>query len=142
MSDQRLSKEDQAFQRDFETGKISTEAFDHRAHVRLAYAYLVENDAETAVALMREALLEFVKRHSIEPSRYHETMTRSWILAVRHFMELSSAARDSDQFIESNPRLLDYKIMLEHYSADLLFSPEARARFVDPDLEQIPRYPD
>jgi len=30
--------------------------------------------------------------------------------------------------------------MLTHYSAGLLFSADARARFVDPDLEEIPRH--
>jgi hypothetical protein len=30
--------------------------------------------------------------------------------------------------------------MLTHYSAEVLFSPEARARFVEPDLEKIPRH--
>jgi len=28
--------------------------------------------------------------------------------------------------------------MLTHYSAEVLFSPEARARFVEPNLESIP----
>jgi len=36
--------------------------------------------------------------------------------------------------------LLDSKIMLTHYSADLLFSDEARARFVEPNLDPIPRH--
>jgi hypothetical protein len=30
--------------------------------------------------------------------------------------------------------------MLTHYSAQLLFSDGARARFVEPDLDQIPRH--
>jgi hypothetical protein len=36
--------------------------------------------------------------------------------------------------------VLDTKIMLTHYSAEVLFSPEARALFVEPDLDPIPRY--
>ena len=35
--------------------------------------------------------------------------------------------------------LLDPKIMLTHYSAERLFSPEARAEFVEPDIDPIPR---
>jgi len=30
--------------------------------------------------------------------------------------------------------------MLTHYSAELLFSPEARAGFVEPNLDPIPRH--
>lgn len=32
--------------------------------------------------------------------------------------------------------------MLTHYSADVLFSPEARAGFVEPDVQAIPRHAD
>jgi hypothetical protein len=36
--------------------------------------------------------------------------------------------------------LLDSRIMLTHYSTELLFSDKARAKFVEPDLDPIPRY--
>lgn len=114
--------------------------FDHRAHIRLAYVYLVENDAETALALMRAGLLAFLQHHEVDVSKYHETITRAWILAVRHFMELSPACRSADTFIESNPTMLDTKIMTTHYSVESLFSEEARAQFVEPDLDPIPRH--
>ena len=55
-------------------------------------------------------------------------------------MEKSAAFASADAFIDSNPILLDTKIMLTHYSAGLLFSDEARARFVEPDLGDIPRH--
>jgi hypothetical protein len=135
-----ISPSDQTFRSDFESGRIAPEAFDHRAHLRMAYVYLAENDTETAVELARTGLLGFLETHGIDRSKYHETMTRAWVLAVRHFMELGEGARSADEFIDDNPRLLDSKIMLSHYSADLLFSPEARANFIKPDVEEIPRY--
>jgi hypothetical protein len=61
-------------------------------------------------------------------------------MAVRHFMEASPACESADAFIEQNPKLLDSKIMLTHYSAEVLFSDEARAQFVEPDLSPIPKY--
>jgi hypothetical protein len=36
--------------------------------------------------------------------------------------------------------LLDSSIMLTHYSADLLFSPQAREQFIEPNLDPIPRH--
>jgi hypothetical protein len=36
--------------------------------------------------------------------------------------------------------LLDTRIMLTHYSAELLFSDAARADFVEPNLDPIPRH--
>ena len=91
---------------------------------------------------MRSALQSFIACHGIAASRYHETLTRAWILAVHHFMAGAADAGSADEFIDHNPRLLDAKIMLSHYSAEVLFGPGARAGFVEPNLEQIPRHPD
>lgn len=140
MSNHRLSTDDRQFLRKFETGGITPDGFDHRAHVRLAYAYLALHEPDTAVSLMRGALLAFLRRNDIDISKYHETMTNAWILAVRHFMATTPPAPSADAFIDANPILLDSKIMLTHYSADLLFSDRARAKFVEPNVEQIPRH--
>ena len=136
----RLSSGDRRFAEDFAACLVKPDDFDHKAHIRLAYIYLAEHDAETALALMRSALLAFIQHHEIPPAKYHETLTRAWILAVRHFMAISRAADSADDFIGRNPKLLDSKIMLTHYSTEVLFSPEARARFVEPNLELIPRH--
>ena len=53
-------------------------------------------------------------------------------------MDRTSSSASADEFIDRNPILLDSKIMLTHYSAELLFSPDARTRFVEPDLQRIP----
>ena len=135
-----MSEQDRRFRESFETARIEPAAFRHREHLRLAYAYLVDDDPQTAVDRMRTALVEFLRAHGIDPSKYHETMTRAWILAVRHFMEITPPCPSADAFIDANPRMLDARIMLTHYSADLLFSPQARERFVEPDLEGIPNH--
>ena len=135
-----LSPDDRRFCADFARCRVQPDAFDHRAHIRLAYTYLAEHDADTALTLMRSALLAFIQHNNIPVAKYHETLTRAWILAVRHFMAISPVAESAASFIASNPRMLDSKIMLTHYSAEVLFSPEARARFVEPNLEVIPRH--
>ena len=135
-----LSDDDRRFRADFESGAFPKAGFDHRAHVRLAYTYLAESDVETSFTRMRAALLGFLKHHGIDASKYHETMTRAWILAVRHFMETAGPSASADAFIDANPRLLDAKIMMTHYSAGLLFSDAARSAFVEPDLGDIPRH--
>lgn len=136
----RLAPDDVQFRLDFEEGQLMHAAFDHRAHVRLAYVYLADHDDESALTMVREALQAFLRRHDIDPTKYHETMTRAWLLAVRHFMEGSLGSRSADDFIQANPALLDPQIMTSHYSADLLFTERARAEFVEPDLDAIPRH--
>jgi hypothetical protein len=108
-----LSDDDRRFRADFEACAILPAAFDHRAHVRLAYTYLAEADDEAAVDRMRAALLAFLLHNGVDPSKYHETMTRAWVLAVRHFMAKSPVCESADAFIASNPTLLDTKIMLK-----------------------------
>jgi hypothetical protein len=136
----RVSAGDLAFRTEFEAGRVPPGEFNHRAHVRLAYVYLADHDTDTAHQLMQQALLNFLRHNGIDVSKYHETMTRAWIMAVRHFMESSTACESSDAFLEGNPRLLDSRIMMTHYSAEVLLSEEARARFVGPNRSPIPRY--
>jgi hypothetical protein len=136
----QVSPEDRRFRADFEAGGLTPEAFDHRGHIRLAYVHLAEADPDTALASLRSDLQSFLRHQGIPASKYHETLTRAWILAVRHFMATSPPAASADDFIDRNPGLLDSGIMMTHYSTDLLFSQEARARFIEPNLDPIPRY--
>lgn len=136
----RLSADDLAFRDAFAAGEIAPADFDHRSHVRLAYVHLAGRETDEALASVREALRAFLRHHGIDPAKYHETLTTAWVLAVRHFLERTPESASADAFIDMNPALLDSKIMLSHYSAGLLFSDGARAAWVDPDLEEIPRY--
>jgi hypothetical protein len=135
-----LSAQDRKFRAAFESCDFSPAEFNHRAHLRLAYVYLTEHDAERAYKSMRDALHRFLEYNGVDLSKYHDTITRAWILAVRHFMEETSCSDSADSFIEQHPIMLDAKIMMTHYSAEVLFSDEARANFVEPDRDPIPRY--
>ena len=135
-----LSLSDREFRAAFEAGAYAPADFFHRAHVRLAYVYLAESDVEQALERYRAALIGFLSHHGIPATKYHETLTRAWLLGVHHFMHRTPEASSADDFIARNPLLLDSKIMLTHYSADLLFSPQARADFVEPNLDPIPRH--
>ena len=138
MTQHQLSREDRDFRVAFEACGVDASQFSHEAHVRLAYVYLAENGVDAAVQMMRESLLRFIGHHGIAPAKFHETLTRAWMLAVRHFMNKAPSLSASD-FIARHPELLDTKIMLTHYSAGVLFSPDARASFVEPDRDPIPR---
>ncbi len=134
------SAEDQLFRAEFESGTFPPSAWDHRAHVRLAYVFLTEHKDDVAFSMMQQALLGFLESNGFDASKYHDTMTRAWILAVRHFMARTPSSDSADSFIDQNPELLDSKIMMTHYSAEALFSEEARKQYVEPDLDPIPRH--
>ena len=134
----RLSHEDKRFRDDFESGAIAPEQFSHREHIRLAYIYLCKGGLDEAYARTKEAIQSLLQRNHIDSAKYHETLTLAWLKAVRYFMGNTASADSAAQFIEQNPRLLDSKIMLTHYSPETLFSDEARAKLIDPDIEPIP----
>jgi hypothetical protein len=131
------SDSDLQFQRAFEAGNVKPAEFNHLAHLRLAYVYLVEGGRASAEQRMRQALLTFLSANGVPATKYHETLTRAWVMAVAHFMDRNSSASFAEFASNSTP-LLDSKVMLTHYSSDALFSERARAAFVEPDLEAIP----
>lgn len=135
-----ISKADAEFKNKFEACEIAAGGFNHEAHLRLAYIYLAENDAESSVKLMRESLKRFLKHNNVEPTKYHETLTKAWILAVYHFMNKTDRCTSAKDLIDRHPEMLDTKIMMSHYSADVLFTDAAREAFVEPNLDPIPRY--
>jgi len=134
----QASSDDLAFLRAFEACEVKPEAFDHPAHVRLAYIYLCEHSVDGSTERMKKALLAFLAHLVAPTSKYHETITRAWVMAVAHFMARSEPCNSAAAFMLASPRLLDRKIMFKHYSAEVLFSPAARAAFVKPDMREIP----
>ena len=137
-----ITTQDREFKDQVESCEYSVPQFDHRAHLRLAYVYLVQqNDAQAAVSLMKVALINLLKHAGIEPStKYHETLTEAWIFAVHHFLSHTESSTSADDFIEQHPVMLDSKIMLSHYTEEVLFSEVARRSFVEPNLDPIPRH--
>ncbi len=138
----QVSRDDLNFKNEIESCQFPVSEFGHREHVRLAYVYLAQTrDVGESLALVKKALLGLLKHAGIEPSaKYHETLTEAWLLAVHHFMHMRSDTKSADDFIRQARILLNSKIMLTHYSQDVLFSEAAKARFVSPNLEPIPRH--
>lgn len=136
----QASRDDRLFVQRFEACEHPL-PFSHRDHLRLAYTHLTQADVEKAHDAIRRSLLRYVAHHGINPGKYHETLARAWLMAVRHFMAICPAVDSAAAFLEAQPRLLNSSIMLEHYSSERLFSEEARQRFLLPDLLPIPAYP-
>jgi hypothetical protein len=133
-----LSEDDRLFWRDCASGAVRPGDFDHRAHLRLAYVHFAAFGPETGATAFKESLFAYLARHGIDCSKYHETVTRAWLLAVWHFMRKAGATASSQDFLDKSQVLLDSRVMLTHYSKDLLFSDLARRQFVEPDLDPIP----
>jgi hypothetical protein len=136
----RLAATDARLLRAFESCALTLGQLPHRAHLRLAFIYLRLHPFDVALPTLRKRLRAFLARHGKPLSVYHETLTHAWLLAVRHFMQAQPAAVSSHEFLRHCPALLDQKIMETHYAPKRLMSAAARARFVAPDRDPIPRH--
>jgi hypothetical protein len=125
---------DDTFLARFEAGSL--ESFDHRDHLRVAFAYARRGGIEHAVDRARRGLRHMTAAHG-EPERYHETLTTAWARVIAHHA-LSHAHREFDAFLAAHPQLLRRDLLLGHYTRERLFSAAARARFVEPDLLPLP----
>ena len=83
----QTSKADQQFQKEFETCATVLSDFNHRAHVRQAYIYLCIGSIDEAYVQIRRGLLRYLEYNNINTAKYSVTITRAWIMAVRHFMQ-------------------------------------------------------
>ena len=115
---------DAAFLQALADGTFPRDLMDHRAHLRLAL--LFRENPQGA----RDLLLAYVTRIG-GLVKYNETLTQFWLRAVALHPE------NSVESLMKTP-LADVNLPLRHYSPELLWSDDARTRFVEPDLRPLP----
>jgi hypothetical protein len=125
----------------FREGSLPKAAFTHRAHLMVGLWFLDHHDEANARKLVPEAIKRFNDRVGTVPKPrggYHETITQFYLSMIARFRRrwrggTSFAARANALYQE----LEDRSLPLRHYSETLLWSDEARARWVAPDLAAI-----
>lgn len=125
----------------FERTAIPRESWTHEAHVRLARALILAGGADRAIERLRAGLPRLVRSFGVEEtpeSGYHETVTIAWVRIVATTMAVHGAGETFEAFAAANPHLLVKSLLREHYSRARILMPEARARFVAPDLAPLP----
>jgi hypothetical protein len=118
----------------FETGNVDVDAFDHEAHVYIAWLYLKTFPRAQAADRFCAALRRLTERAGA-PAKYHETISRFFLGLIARRRDTSGAAdwpafhRENDDLCKGAAGLLQ-----RHYSPELLSSVRARTSFVMPDL--------
>lgn len=119
----------------FESGNVPKSGFHHADHVRLAFAYLREYPALSALERFSTALKRFAALHG-KTQLYNETVTWAYIFLVAERIARSGVAQlHWDRFAENNPDLLVWKggILTRYYQDATLKSDLARRTFIFPD---------
>ncbi len=125
--------------RSFEDASISRGDWHHAEHLIVALYFVSRFDLDTAIEKMRNGILNLLVRGfnvdlAIEMP-YHETLTVFWMRTAADFYSAKASETISDiaeEFVSG----FDKDHPLRYYSRDLLFSDDARVKFVSPNIHQ------
>jgi len=128
--------------REFESGALPRDQWDHKAHLTVACWYLVCYPEPEATRRIREGIQRYNKAVGIVTTRengYHETITMFWINIVKSFLSATTLECSLVGLINNlTDRYVNKHQPFEYYSRDLLMSWEARLNWVEPDLKPLP----
>jgi hypothetical protein len=154
---------DNKFLAKFEDRTLTREEWTHEAHVRMAWLYVSRSDSyRDARSKVRTGIKKlnaaFLARQNApcgatrppevdanadpaaepKPVGFHETITTAFLRLI------ADRAKDGESFAafrKRNPEFFDRSLsaLLAHYSPEVLFSDEAKVKFVQPDREPLPK---
>jgi hypothetical protein len=103
--------------------------FTHKAHLRLAWAYLQNNPVPDAVNHVCKNLFRYVI-HLGAADKYHTTLTVASVNLIAHFQR-KKTANTFEEFVAKYPQLLtSFKQILETYYSKGLLNSEAAKKFI------------
>jgi len=125
----------------FEACTLVKARWTHRAHLAVGLVYCDRMPVPVALALLRERIRRYNVASGGENTAtggYHETITRFYLYIVRRFI---AEDREGGTLAERANRLYHRygarDLPRRYYSEARLFSVEARASWVDPDLRPL-----
>ena len=127
--------------RGFNDRSLPRARWTHAAHLTVALWHLLQYDWPDAVARVRVGIKAYNAAHGIVQTPtggYHETLTIFWLRAVRSFLEEErNEGRSLVALANDLIRGASVGLPLTFYTRELLFSTEARAGWVEPDLKPL-----
>jgi hypothetical protein len=136
-----LEMDDPTLLREFASCALPREEWSHRLHVRMGYLFLRDHPFDEALDRLRAGLQRYNRAHGVADdltSGYHETLTVAWLRLIASRMAGMPRGLDSDSFCGEHPDLLDRPLLRRFYSPGRIASWEAKRRFVEPDLRELP----
>lgn len=129
---------DDQFLADFLACRLAKEDFNHHGHLRAAWLLLQRHPLEEAIERCCSGI-ERLATHFGAATKFHRTRSEA-LLRLMARGRAGSHAVSWQQFLRNNQALLDDArgMLARHYSAAALDAPEARLRFMPPDLLPLP----
>lgn len=126
--------------RAFESQELTEAQWTHEAHIRTAFLFATRFELNEAHLRMRVGIIRMNARHGLVETAqrgYFETLTRVWLSLVKH-AALETRSTSSQELLARCPELQNRELPLRHYSRERLFTVQARAVFMAPDLVPLP----
>ncbi|HJQ20494.1 MAG TPA: hypothetical protein VJ867_09120 [Gemmatimonadaceae bacterium] len=126
----------------FEAGHVPHGDWDHGAHLAMGVWYLLWHDFDTALDRVRRGIQALNAHHEAEGATirvgYHETLTRLYMVLIHRALARHSHATPLVDVLNAViEELNDRSIPFRYYTNERLFSREARADFVPPDVAPL-----
>lgn len=125
----------------FQNQTLPPPAWTHEAHLTVAVWHLKNHTLPEATCLLRSGIITYNKASggkNTPTGGYHETITLLWIKIIHDFVCKNSDINLLDlcnAFLASEYATREFP--LQFYSRELLFSTDARAFWVEPDLKNL-----
>jgi hypothetical protein len=126
----------------FELQAISSAAWTHRLHVRMAYLYLRAHPFDEALARIRSGIQRLNAANQVPEgpqAGYNETVTVAWARILQTLIVEQGAAATSDEFVDQQPQLLCKTLLRLFYSRGIWTEQDCKTQFIEPDLTPLPR---
>jgi hypothetical protein len=120
----------------FEACTWPYERWTHRAHLAVATHYLTRLPFEEALARIRNNIQQY-NRTCGDPDGYHETITVFFMRFVQRHLHDQSGAIALADIVEELFRNYGMGCLLTYYSAERLWSADARTRWLEPDVRPL-----
>lgn len=135
----------------FDDCSLPREAWNHRAHLTVAYLLLRAYPPDEATRRMCEGVKKYNAAHGIEQTPtggYHETLTIAWMRIVGATMRAygpggadAGAEPTVEAFLDHHTQLHSRVLLRLYYSRERIMSAEARRGWMEPDLAPLPKAP-
>lgn len=118
----------------FEANQIDPAAFDHLAHIHLAWCYLQRDGLHCAIGKLTHGLRTWATGLG-KAEVYNESVT--WFFALMIYQRILAQPESSfDQFVASNADLFAKDFLQNYYNSESLQDPRVKQHFILPQAWQ------
>ena len=128
--------------RAFEDLTLPFEQWTHRAHVKVAVAYLRRGTFSEALDRMRAGVKAYNARHAVPEgptSGYNETTTCAFLHLIAATLAAYRESHPTPDFCDTHPQLMTRHALRLFYSPGRRMHPLAKTQFIEPDLAPLPK---